>query len=228
MLLKIEHLNASCLHDISLQIDHGQIIAIFGANGAGKTTLTKAILHAIQTEGQIFFEDKEITHLPTSQIVRKGIAYVPDHRGTFADMTVEENLRLGGITRKDNLKDDINKTYSRFPVLKKYRDKAAGYLSGGEQQILAIARALLLHPKLLIVDEPSNGLSPVAIEEIFKMMSKINKEDQLAILLVEQNTSIALEIANYVYLMENGKMTVSGTPEEFANHPYIQKSYLGV
>jgi branched-chain amino acid transport system ATP-binding protein len=235
MLLEVNHLNAfyenvQCLYDISLKIEKDQIVAIFGVNGAGKTTLTKSILHTLRTEGEIHFNDQNITKLPAADIVRKGIAYVPDHRGTFANMTVEDNLRLGAITRNDKveIQKDIKKTYERFPVLKKYQNKHAGYLSGGEQQMLAIARALLLRPKLLIVDEPSNGLSPVAVENIFKIMVNINKEDKIAILLVEQNTSIAMEIASYLYLMESGRITLSGTPSEFASNPYIQKSYLGV
>lgn len=231
-LLEIDHLNAyysnlQTLFDVSINIDAGQIVSIFGVNGAGKTTLTKAILHAVRTEGKILFEGKDITRLPTAEIVKRGIAYVPDNRGTFTNMTVEENLRLGGITRKE-IQIDIEKTYQRFPILQKHKDKEAGYLSGGEQQLLAIARALMLRPKLLIVDEPSNGLSPVAIEAIYKIMVEINRHEKIAILLVEQNTSMALDISHYLYLMERGRIILSGTSSEFLKNDYIQKTYLGV
>lgn len=234
-LLRIENINAyykniQVLFDVSFKINQGEIVAIFGGNGAGKTTLTKAILNAVRTEGRIFFEEKNISLLPTDVIIRQGIAYVPDNRGTFANMTVEENLKLGAITRNDRIQiqKDLEKSYEQFPSLAKYKNKNAGYLSGGEQQMLAIARALMLHPKLLIIDEPSNGLAPIAIQNIFKNLDEIHRHEKIAILLVEQNTSVAMEIAENLYLLEGGKIVLSGSIEEFKNNPHIQQSYLGV
>jgi branched-chain amino acid transport system ATP-binding protein len=207
----------------------GGITTILGANGAGKTTTLRAVCQAVQTTGSITFLDKRIDGKATEDIVRAGIAHVPDGRGTFTALTVEENLKLGAYTRKDRheVQADLERMYSRFPRLKERFRQQAGTLSGGEQQMLAISRALMLRPRLLLLDEPSFGLAPLIVKEIFEIMRQINQEDQVSMLLVEQNAALALNLADHAYLLETGKVVLSGPAADIKADESIRRVYLG-
>ena len=233
-LLEVKGLNASygatqVLFGVDFSLDQGRITAILGANGAGKTTTLRALCQAVQTSGSIRFEGQEIIGKSTANIVRMGVAHVPDGRGTFTGLTVEENLRLGAYTRKDKaeVERDFERMYTRFPRLKERRHQQAGTLSGGEQQMLAISRALMLRPKLLLLDEPSFGLAPLIVLEIFRIMRQINEEDRVSMLLVEQNASLALDLAHDAYLLETGRVQLSGTSEAIKADETVRRSYLG-
>lgn len=233
-LLEVKGLNASygatqVLFGIDFSLEQGKITAILGANGAGKTTTLRALCQTVQTAGSVKFDGQEIIGKSTANIVRMGVAHVPDGRGTFTGLTVEENLRLGAFTRKDKaeVERDFEKMYTRFPRLKERRNQQAGTLSGGEQQMLAISRALMLRPRLLLLDEPSFGLAPLIVLEIFRIMRQINEEDQVSMLLVEQNASIALDLAHDAYLLETGKVQLSGTSEQMKADETVRRSYLG-
>src|SRR5205085_6207003 len=184
------------LHGLSFSILAGGITTILGANGAGKTTTLRAVCGMVRTEGEIRFAGARIDGIATEDIVRRGIAHVPDGRGTFVNLTVEENLRLGAYTRRDRaaVRDDFERVYAYFPRLAERRQQQAGTLSGGEQQMLALSRALMLRPKLLLLDEPSFGLAPLVVQDIFRIMRRINEEDRVSMLLVEQNASLALDL----------------------------------
>ncbi len=234
-LLEVQGLSAfygqtQALFDIDFALERGQITAILGANGAGKTTSLRALCQTARTTGSIRFDGEELVGRATERIVRMGVAHVPDGRGTFTAMSVEENLRLGAITRRDRTQVavDIEKMYARFPRLKERRAQQAGTLSGGEQQMLAISRALMLRPRLLLLDEPSFGLAPLIVREIFAIMRLINQEDQVSMLLVEQNASLALGIAHTAYLLETGRVAVSGPSETIRNDENVRRAYLGV
>lgn len=207
---------------------HG-ITTILGANGAGKTTTLRAVARTVRTHGPMAFDGQRIDSCATEDVVRLGLAHVPDGRGTFTALTVEENLRLGAHTRGDkaNVAADIERAYERFPVLKERRQQQAGVLSGGEQQMLAISRALMMRPRLLLLDEPSFGLAPLIVAEIFRTMRRINVEDRVSILLVEQNASLALDLADRAYLLETGRVVMSGTAEEMKSDDVVRRSYLG-
>ncbi len=233
-LLEVKGLNASygatqVLFGVDFSLDQGRITAILGANGAGKTTTLRALCQAVQTSGSIRFEGQEVIGKSTANIVRMGVAHVPDGRGTFTGLTVEENLRLGAYTRKDKaeVERDFERMYTRFPRLKERRHQQAGTLSGGEQQMLAISRALMLRPKLLLLDEPSFGLAPLIVLEIFRIMRQINEEDRVSMLLVEQNASLALDLAHDAYLLETGRVQLSGTSEAIKADETVRRSYLG-
>lgn len=217
------------LFDLNFQLNVGGITTILGANGAGKTTTLRAVCQAVQTTGSITFLDKRIDGKATEDIVRAGIAHVPDGRGTFTALTVEENLKLGAYTRKDRheVQADLERMYSRFPRLKERFRQQAGTLSGGEQQMLAISRALMLRPRLLLLDEPSFGLAPLIVKEIFEIMRQINQEDQVSMLLVEQNASLALNLADHAYLLETGKVVLSGPSADIKADESIRRVYLG-
>ncbi len=217
------------LHGIEFEVEDGGITTVLGANGAGKTTTLRAVCGMIRTTGQVRFGGADITGKATEDIVRLGIAQVPEGRGTFVRLTVEENLRLGAYTRKDRaaIDADFERIYRHFPVLKERRDQQAGTLSGGEQQMLAIARALMLRPRLLVLDEPSFGLGPMLVEEIFEIMRTINQQDRVSMLLVEQNASMALELADQAYLLETGRVIMAGTADLFQSDESIRRSYLG-
>ncbi|MGE0312417.1 MAG: ABC transporter ATP-binding protein [Lautropia sp.] len=234
-LLEVSGLNAfygqtQALFGIDFALEKGQITAILGANGAGKTTTLRALCQTTRTTGSIRLDGEELTGRATEAIVRRGVAHVPDGRGTFTGLTVEENLRLGAITRRDKgaVAADIDKMYTRFPRLKERRQQQAGTLSGGEQQMLAISRALMLQPRLLLLDEPSFGLAPLIVREIFAIMRLINTEDQVSMLLVEQNASLALGIAHTAYLLETGRVAISGPSETVRADENVRRSYLGV
>lgn len=233
-LLEVSGLNAAygatkVLHDVSFSLESGHITAILGANGAGKTTTLRAMCQTVQTSGSILFDGQQLVGKPTESVVRMGVAHVPDGRGTFAALSTEENLRLGAYSRgnKAELMLDLEKAFTRFPILKQRRHQQAGTLSGGEQQMLAISRALMLRPKLLLLDEPSFGLAPLIVAEIFRIMRTINQEDKVSMLLVEQNASLALDLADYAYLLETGRVALSGPSEKIKNDESVRKAYLG-
>jgi len=214
---------------ISFEINQGEIVALIGANGAGKTTILHSISGLIKpTSGSISLEGKEITKIPANKIVSMGLAQVPEGRRVFAEQTVEENLFLGAYTRKDDerIKQDLEKVYTSFPRLKERKKQLAGTLSGGEQQMLAMGRALMADPQIILLDEPSMGLAPLLVREIFAIIKKIN-EAGVTVLLVEQNAKMALAIANRAYVLETGKILMSGTGEELANSEKVKKAYLG-
>jgi len=217
------------LHGIDFAVDEGGVTALLGANGAGKTTTLRAICGMIRTQGEIHFAGARIDGQATEAIVSRGIAHVPDGRGTFMELTVEENLRLGAYTRRDRaaLARDFEHVFTYFPRLQERRRQQAGTLSGGEQQMLAIARALLLRPKLLLLDEPSFGLAPLIVREIFDIMGRINREDGVSIMVVEQNASLALAIADRAYLLETGRIVMSGPAKEIGRDEAVRRSYLG-
>jgi branched-chain amino acid transport system ATP-binding protein len=217
------------LHGMEFALNEGSMVTLLGANGAGKTTTLRAICNMVRSTGSIEFEGKSLAGKTTENVVRLGIAHVPQGRGTFTTMTVEENLQLGAISRGDtkNIPDDIERMYNHFPVLKQRHTQQAGTLSGGEQQMLAVARALMLRPRLMLLDEPSFGLAPLIVRDLFKILGKINREDKVSILVVEQNAQLALEIADKAYVIETGRIVMSGTADEIANNEDVRKSYLG-
>lgn len=218
------------LHGLDLQMREGSVTALLGANGAGKTTTLRALCQMmVTTRGAIELSGQMINGKSTESIARLGVAHVPDGRGTFLALTTEENLRLGAYTRSGgaDVALDFERVYSYFPRLKERRRQQAGTLSGGEQQMLAIGRALMLRPRLLLLDEPSFGLAPLIVRDIFEIMRRINKEQKVSILLVEQNASLALQIADSVYLMETGRMVLSGSPSEIRNNDAVRRVYLG-
>lgn len=217
------------LHGLDFTLESGSITALLGANGAGKTTTLRALCGMVSTTGKISFEGVRINGRATEDIVRLGIAHVPDGRGTFAALTTEENLRLGAYIRKDRaeVELDIERIYQYFPRLKERRLQQAGTLSGGEQQMLAVSRALMLRPKLLLLDEPSFGVAPMVVRELFEIMRAVNKRDNVSILLVEQNAAMALELADRAYLLETGNVVLSGSAEEIKSNDAVRRSYLG-
>jgi len=217
------------IHDLSLRIEEGTITTLLGANGAGKTTTLRALCKMIRTRGSIRFEGEAIDQLATEDIVRRGVAHVPDGRGTFGSLTTEENLRLGGYTRRDRraAAADQERMYDYFPRLRERRQQQAGTMSGGEQQMLAIARALMLRPRLLLMDEPSFGLAPLIVREIFSIMKTINENDRVTILLVEQNAAMALKLASQAYLIETGRLVLAGEAAALSNDEAVRRSYLG-
>ncbi|RAI60584.1 ABC transporter ATP-binding protein [Roseicella frigidaeris] len=216
------------LHGLDFRVNEGGVTALLGANGAGKTTTLRAICGMVRTEGAIDFLGQTLQGRATEDIVRRGIAHVPDGRGTFMELTVEENFRLGAYTRRDReIQADFDRLCGWFPRLKQRWRQQAGTLSGGEQQMLAIARALLLRPKLLLLDEPSFGLAPLIVQEIFGIMRRIRAESGVGILLVEQNANLALELADLAYLLETGSIVMSGIAAEIREDEAIRRSYLG-
>jgi branched-chain amino acid transport system ATP-binding protein len=217
------------LHGLSFSVETGGITTILGANGAGKTTTLRAVCRMVKTSGQVRFDGQRIDAKTTEDIVRLGIAHTPEGRGTFVDLSVEENLRLGAYARRDRtgLAEDYDKIYQYFPVLAERRRQQAGTLSGGEQQMLAVARALMSRPRLLLLDEPSLGLAPLVVREIFRIVRTINQEQGVSVLLVEQNASMALELADHAYLLETGRVVMSGPSADLKRDDSIRRSYLG-
>ncbi|NBH72456.1 ABC transporter ATP-binding protein [Clostridiaceae bacterium] len=213
---------------ISFEVNPGEIIALIGANGAGKTTTLQTVTGLVPSKsGKIFYDGRDITKMPGHKLVSMGIAHVPEGRRVFAQLTVLQNLKLGAYTRKDKgeLEDTLKVVYSRFPRLEERKNQMAGTLSGGEQQMLAMGRALMSHPKLIVMDEPSMGLSPIYVNEIFDIIQKINA-DGTTVLLVEQNAKKALSIANRAYVLETGKIVLSGDASELMNDDSVKKAYL--
>ena len=216
------------LHGLDFVVEAGSVTALLGANGAGKTTTLRAVCGMIRTEGEILFNGERITGRATEEIARLGIAHVPDGRGTFMELTVEENFKLGAYIRRDaEIQADFERMWKWFPRLKQRWKQQAGTLSGGEQQMLAIARALLMRPKLLLLDEPSFGLAPLIVQEIFGIMRRIREESGVGILLVEQNANLALELADRAYLLETGSIVMAGPAAEIRQDEAIRRAYLG-
>ncbi|MCP4343793.1 MAG: ABC transporter ATP-binding protein [Desulfobulbaceae bacterium] len=223
--------NKLAIKDVSLEIREGEIITLIGANGAGKSTTLMTICSVVGCRaGQITFEDKELHKMGPDAIVKLGICQVPEGRHIFPQLSVKENLDMGAFLRndKEEIKKDMDYVYSLFPILAERRNQDGGNLSGGEQQMLAMSRALMARPKLLLLDEPSMGLAPLVIKQIFEIIKQINKENNTTIFLVEQNANQALHIADRGYVMENGRITLSGPAQELLANTDIQKAYLGI
>ena len=217
------------LHGIDFRMGEGSITALLGANGAGKTTTLRALCGMVRTEGEVRFGGESIGRRKTEDIARLGIAHVPDGRGTFLNLTTEENLRLGGYTRRDKaaVESDLERMYGYFPRLKERRRQQAGTLSGGEQQMLAVSRALMLKPKLMLLDEPSFGLAPLLVRELFQILRRINESERVSLLLVEQNAAMALDLADHAYLLETGRVVLSGESSQLRDDEAVRRSYLG-
>ena len=215
------------LHGVSLAVDEGQIVAVLGANGAGKTTTLRAISGTVKRTGEIAYDGRSLGRRGPEAVAKLGVAHVPEGRGTFSELTVEENLRLGAYTRRGSLDGDIERMSGYFPWIGERLAQHAGTLSGGEQQMLALARALMGRPRLLLLDEPSLGLAPLVTREIFRIVRELNEEEGLTVLVVEQNAAIALEVASHAYVLEVGKVAVSGKSDELARDESVRKSYLG-
>jgi branched-chain amino acid transport system ATP-binding protein len=227
--LKAYYGSTPVLHGVDLAVEAGGITALLGANGAGKTTLLRAICAMVRREGEIRFAERALDGLGTEDVVRLGIAHVPDGRGTFVHLTVEENLRLGAYTRGDRaaVAADFERVYAYFPRLRERRRQQAGTLSGGEQQMLAISRALMLAPRLLLLDEPSFGLAPLVVKDIFRILRAINREQRVSMLIVEQNANLALDLADRAYLLETGRAVMSGAAAAVRGDEAVRRSYLG-
>jgi len=232
-LLEVDDLRATygqghVLHGISFGVDEGQIVSVLGPNGAGKTTTLRAVSGTVATTGRITLDGRDIRGWPPDRIARQGIAHVPEGRGTFTELTVEENLRVGGYTRKSGVREDIARCYEWFPRLGERRTQHAGSLSGGEQQMLAVSRALMLHPRLLLLDEPSLGLAPLLTRELFGILEGIARDEGITVLIVEQNANLVLKFADYAYVLESGRIALEGDAEQIQSEDAVKRSYLGV
>jgi branched-chain amino acid transport system ATP-binding protein len=227
--LRAQYGSTKVLHGLDFDVAEGGITTILGANGAGKTTTLRAVCNMVRTEGRVLLSGSRIDGLATENVVRKGVAHVPDGRGTFLHLSVEENLRLGAYTRRDRsqVEADFERVYGYFPRLKERHRQQAGTLSGGEQQMLAVSRALMLRPRLLLLDEPSFGLAPMVVQHLFEIFRTINQQDRIGMLLVEQNASMALRLAQHAYLLETGRVVVSGPAEAIRHDETVRRSYLG-
>jgi branched-chain amino acid transport system ATP-binding protein len=215
------------LRDVSLNVDEGEIVAVLGANGAGKTTTLRAVSGTVKSSGEIRFRGERLAGGPEA-VARAGIAHVPEGRGTFTELTVLENLKLGAYTRRDSdVKEDVKRVAGYFPWLERRAGQSAGTLSGGEQQMLALARALMSRPKLLLLDEPSLGLAPIVVREIFRIVRELNENEGLAVLVVEQDARLALAASARAYVLEVGTVAVSGTSAELRDNESVRRSYLG-
>jgi branched-chain amino acid transport system ATP-binding protein len=225
--IKINYGGIEAVRDISFQVPNGKIVTLVGANGAGKSSTLRAIVGLVKTqEGAVTFNDALLTGKRTDEIVKQGITLVPEGRHVFPDQTVLENLKIGAYLRSDDLTEDLEEVYSLFPRLKERSWQAAGTLSGGEQQMLAVGRALMARPTLIMMDEPSLGLAPIVVQEIFNIIKKINARGT-TVLLVEQNANMALRIADYAYVIENGRITMQGTGHELLSDEKVRAAYLG-
>jgi branched-chain amino acid transport system ATP-binding protein len=227
--LKAFYRQIEAIHGLDFSLEEGSITTILGANGAGKTTTLRAICRMIRTEGEIRFDGKDVTGMATEKVVQLGIAHVPEGRGTFVRQSVEENLQLGAYTRKSKteIAADIERVYDYFPRLRERQKQQAGTLSGGEQQMLAIGRALMLRPRLMLLDEPSFGLAPLIVQEIYSIMRRIRESEGTTMLLVEQNANIALNLADHAYLLETGNVVMSGESHVIRDDENVRRSYLG-
>ena len=221
--------NTAVLRGVTLEVQDGGMVALLGANGAGKTTTLRAICNmGVRTRGEIRLAGQRIDGHATERIARLGVAHVPEGRGTFLSLSVDENLKLGGYLRRDRkVGSDTSKMFGYFPVLRERLHQQAGTLSGGEQQMLAIARALMSRPKLLLLDEPSFGLAPILVHEIFRILRVINQEERMAMLVVEQNARLALDLVGQVFLLETGRVVASGPPQQIAADESVRRAYLG-
>ena len=214
------------LHGVSLQVGDGELVAVLGANGAGKTTTLRAISGTVRRSGDVVFAGKKLPRRPDAT-ARAGIAHVPEGRGTFSELSVWENLRLGAYARRANVKQEAQRVYKFFPRLEDRRDQKAGTLSGGEQQMLALGRAMMARPKLLLLDEPSLGLAPIVVKQIFEALASMKSDDGMSVLVVEQNANLALAYAVRAYVLEVGNVVVEGTSDELRANESVRKSYLG-
>jgi branched-chain amino acid transport system ATP-binding protein len=234
MLLELENVHAGygptrVLHGVSLSVGEGDIVSLLGANGAGKTTTLRAITGGVRWDGAITFAGRSLRHMTTEDIVRLGIAHVPEGRGVLTELSVDENLRLGAYLRRDGsaVRTDYGRVFEYFPVLRERRRLSASTLSGGEQQMLALARALLMRPRLMLLDEPSLGLAPMLVRAIFDIIRNINQADKMAVLLVEQNARLALELSAHAYVLEVGRVAVEGPSATLQGQDSVRRSYLG-
>ncbi|MCF6467665.1 ABC transporter ATP-binding protein [Nonomuraea sp. MG754425] len=220
--------DAQVLHGLRLTVREGEVCAILGPNGAGKTTLLRALSGMVRTRGTIRLGDAALTGRPPDAVARLGVAHVPEGRGTFMPLTVEENLRLGAYVRRGpDVETDLERVYAYFPVLRKRLKQAAGSLSGGEQQMLALGRALMLRPRLLLLDEPSLGLAPIVTRELFGIVRTINEEERTTVVVVEQNAHLALGVAQQAHVLETGRIVLSGTAAQIQADEQVARSYLG-
>jgi branched-chain amino acid transport system ATP-binding protein len=219
----------AALHGVSLSVDEGEIVAVLGANGAGKTTTLRAISGLVRRSGEITFAGKRISKSSPEAVARLGVAHVPEGRGTLSELSVRENLRLGAYVRRDRggVAEDEERVFAHFPWLEDRRDQEAGTLSGGEQQMLALARALMLRPRLVLLDEPSLGLAPIVVDEIFRIVRELNEREGLTVLVVEQNANVALAASSRAYVLEVGRVALEGSSDELREHESIRRSYLG-
>jgi len=234
VLLDVRGLRASygattVLHGLDFSLARGGVTTLLGANGAGKTTVLRALCGMVARSGEITLAGRSIVGLATEEVARLGVAHVPDGRGTFVRLSVEENLQLGAISRRDHraIADDIERVYGYFPILKERRDQQAGTLSGGEQQMLAIGRALMLRPKLMLLDEPSFGLAPIVVRDLFGIFARLNRDEKVSLLLVEQNAAMALDLADHAYLLETGRIVFSGRSSDIRQDASVRRAYLG-
>jgi branched-chain amino acid transport system ATP-binding protein len=227
--LKAYYGPSQALHGIDFSLAKGGITTLLGANGAGKTTTLRAICGMVRAEGSVILDGEPVIGKPTEAVVRLGVGHVPEGRGTFTALSVEENLRVAAFTRRDKAQvaRDLEMIFAYFPRLKERMSQQAGTLSGGEQQMLAISRALMLAPRLMLLDEPSFGLAPLIVQEIFRIMRRISEESKVSMLLVEQNAALALELADHAYVLETGRIVMSGTSAAVKSDEQIRKSYLG-
>lgn len=228
--LKASYGQVDVLRGLSLEVHRGEVVVVLGANGAGKTTTLRSICNmpVVQCSGTVEVEGTNVSNADTGAIVGNGVAHVPQGRGTFPELSTIENLQLGAYVRKDKeVDDDIDRWFQMFPVLKERKDQAAGSLSGGEQQMLAVSRALMSRPKLLLLDEPSLGLAPIIIEDLFATFKTINADEGVTMLIVEQNANLALSIANRGYVLETGTIALSGDAAALRDDPAVQEAYLG-
>lgn len=233
-LLEVQGLRAfygqtQALHGLDFAVEEGGITALLGANGAGKTTTLRAVCGMVRAAGAVAFDGRPVLGRATEDIVRLGIAHVPEGRGTFVRLTVEENLQLGAMSRRDRagIADDMEMVYHHFPRLKERRSQQAGTLSGGEQQMLAVGRALMLRPRLMLLDEPSFGLAPLLVQELFQILREINRAQRVSMLLVEQNATLALDLADHAYLLETGRVVMGGPSQSIREDESVRRSYLG-
>ena len=233
-LLELEAVHAGygptrVLHGVSMAIEEGEIVSLLGANGAGKTTALRAICGGVRWDGAIKLSGRSLRRMSTEDIVRAGVAHVPEGRGILTDLTGEENLRLGEHLRRDRaqVRKDYDRVFEYFPVLRERRRLSASTLSGGEQQMLAVARALLMRPRLMLLDEPSLGLAPMVVKSIFEIIRAINRADGVGVLLVEQNARLALELSSHAYVLEVGRVAITGLSSELKGNDSVRRSYLG-
>jgi branched-chain amino acid transport system ATP-binding protein len=228
--LSVRYEKVQALEDVSLEMEHGEIVALIGANGAGKTTTLRAITGLKQpAEGEIWFEDQRIDQLSPTEICARGVAMVPEGRHVYPYMSVKDNLLMGAYLRKDKagIKDDLERIFIRFPRLKERIGQQAGTLSGGEQEMLVVGRALMARPKLLLLDEPSLGLAPMVVRDIANLITTVNREDQVSVILVEQNSRMALKVSKHAYVLETGRVGLSGRSAELMDNDEIRRLYLG-
>src|SRR5436190_6149 len=228
MNLSVNYGVIAALHEVSFSIQRGDIVTLIGANGAGKTTTLRAISGLIKAaSGEVTYENERITNTPAHQLVARGLAHVPEGRMVFANLTVMENLRMGAYLRRDDFRSELDYAFNIFPRLKERVNQVAGTLSGGEQQMLAIARALMSKPKFLMLDEPSLGIAPLLVKTIFEKIVEINREQGITILLVEQNANLALEISRFGYVLETGRIILQDTAAALRQNPKVKSAYLG-